>query len=131
MANLGFIGLGAMGGRVTRRLLDAGHTVTGYNRTKSKAQWLLDSGMRWADTPRAVAEAADVTFTMVTNTSALHEVLGGPDGVLAGLGTGKIYIDMSTVSPAASRGLASQVAAKGAQTLDVPVAGSVIALEPG
>ncbi len=131
MAKLGFIGLGAMGGRVTRRLLDAGHTVTGYNRTKSKAQWLLDSGMRWADTPRAVAEAADVTFTMVTNTSALHEVLGGPDGVLAGLGTGKIYIDMSTVSPNASRKLAAQVAEKGAQMLDVPVSGSVITLEQG
>ena len=131
MANLGFIGLGAMGGRITKRLLDAGHTVTGYNRTKSKARWLLEAGMRWADTPRAVAEAADITFTMVTNTTALHEVLGGPDGVLAGLGKGKIYIDMSTVSPAASRRLASQVAAKGAQMLDVPVSGSVITLEQG
>jgi 3-hydroxyisobutyrate dehydrogenase-like beta-hydroxyacid dehydrogenase len=131
MANLGFIGLGAMGGRVTKRLLDAGHSVTGYNRTKSKAQWLLDAGMRWADTPRAVAESADVIFTMVTNTSALHEVLGGPDGVLAGLGKGKIYIDMSTVSPAASKRLAAQVAAKGAQMLDAPVSGSVITLEQG
>src|SRR6266700_6313752 len=119
MANLGFIGLGAMGGRITKRLLDAGHTVTGYNRTKSKAQWLLEAGMRWGETPRAVAEAADVIFTMVTNTAALHEVLGGPDGVLVGLGKGKIYIDMSTVSPAASRRLASQVAAKGAHMLDV------------
>jgi 3-hydroxyisobutyrate dehydrogenase-like beta-hydroxyacid dehydrogenase len=131
MANLGFVGLGAMGGRVTRRLLDAGHTITGYNRTKSKAQWLLDSGMRWADTPRAVAEAADITFTMVTNTNVLHEVLGGSDGVLAGLGKGKIYIDMSTVSPAASRRLAAQVAEKGAQMLDAPVSGSVITLEQG
>ncbi len=131
MANLGFIGLGAMGGRITKRLLDAGHSVTGYNRTRSKAQWLLDAGMRWADTPRKVAEAADVIFTMVTNTSALHEVLGGPDGVLAGLGKGKIYIDMSTVSPAASKRLATQVAAKGAQMLDAPVSGSVITLEQG
>ena len=131
MANLGFIGLGAMGGRITKRLLDAGHTVTGYNRTKSKARWLLEAGMRWGDTPRAVAEAADITFTMVTNTTALHEVLGGPGGVLAGLGKGKIYIDMSTVSPAASRRLASQVAAKDAQMLDVPVSGSVITLEQG
>jgi len=131
MANLGFIGLGAMGGRITKRLLDAGHTVTGYNRTKSKARWLLEAGMRWGDTPRAVAEAADITFTMVTNTTALHEVLGGPDGVLAGLGKGKIYIDMSTVSPAASRHLASQVAAKDAHMLDVPVSGSVITLEQG
>ncbi len=131
MAKLGFIGLGAMGGRVTKRLLDAGHMVTGYNRTKSKAQWLLDAGMHWADSPRAVAEVADAIFTMVTNTNALHEVLGGSDGVLAGLRQGKIYIDMSTVSPNASRKLAAQVAAKGAQMLDVPVSGSVITLEQG
>lgn len=131
MANLGFIGLGAMGGRVTKRLLDAGHTVTGYNRTKSKAEWLLKAGMQWADTPRAVAESADIIFTMVTNTNALQEVLTGSDGILNGLGQGKIYIDMSTVSPNASRKLAEQVAAKGAGMLDVPVSGSVITLEQG
>ena len=131
MANLGFIGLGAMGGRITKRLLDAGHTVTGYNRTKSKAEWLLKAGMQWADSPRAVAESADIVFTMVTNTSALQEVLTGPDGILNGLGQGKIYIDMSTVSPKASRKLAEQVAAKGARMLDVPVSGSVITLEQG
>jgi 3-hydroxyisobutyrate dehydrogenase-like beta-hydroxyacid dehydrogenase len=131
MANLGFIGLGAMGGRVTKRLLDAGHTVTGYNRTKSKAQWLLNAGMRWADSPRAVAEAADVIFTMVTNTNALQEVLTGSDCVLDGLSHGKIYIDMSTVNPNVSRKLAEQVAAKGARMLDVPVSGSVITLEQG
>ena len=131
MANLGFVGLGAMGGRVTKRLLDAGHTVTGYNRTKSKAQWLLDAGMRWGESPGAVAETADVVFTMVTNTAALREVFTGPDGILAGLGDGKIYIDMSTVSPAASRHLAAQVAEKGARMLDSPVSGSVITLEQG
>src|SRR5205085_12166666 len=131
MANLGYIGLGAMGSRVVKRLLDAGHTVTGYNRTRSKAQWLLDLGMQWGETPRTVAETADVIFTMVTNTSALHEVLGGSDGILAGLGKDKVYIDMSTVSPAASRRLATQVAAKGAQMLDCPVSGSVITLEQG
>jgi len=131
MANLGFVGLGAMGGRVTKRLLDAGHTVTGYNRTKSKAQWLLDAGMRLGESPRAVAESVDVVFTMVTNTAALHEVFNGPDGILAGLGKGKVYIDMSTVSPAASRHLAAQVAEKGARMLDSPVSGSVITLEQG
>jgi 3-hydroxyisobutyrate dehydrogenase-like beta-hydroxyacid dehydrogenase len=131
MANLGFIGMGAMGGRVTKRLLDAGHTVTGYNRTKSKAEWLLKAGLQWADSPRAVAESADIVFTMVTNTNALHEVLTGSDGILNGLGKGKIYIDMSTVSPDASRKLAEQVAAKGARMLDVPVSGSVITLEQG
>ena len=131
MASLGFIGLGTMGGRVTKRLLEAGHTVTGYNRTKSKAQWLLNAGMQWANSPQAVAESADIIFTMLTNTNALHEVLTGSDGILNGLGQGKIYIDMSTVSPNASRKLAEQVAAKGARMLDVPVSGSVITLEQG
>jgi 3-hydroxyisobutyrate dehydrogenase-like beta-hydroxyacid dehydrogenase len=131
MANLGFIGLGAMGGRVTGRLLAAGHSVTGYNRTKAKAQWLLDAGMRWGESPRAVAQAADIVFTMVTNTQALHQVFNGSDGILAGLGPGKVYIDMSTVSPAASRHLAGQVAEKGARMLDSPVSGSVITLEQG
>jgi 3-hydroxyisobutyrate dehydrogenase-like beta-hydroxyacid dehydrogenase len=85
MSQLGFIGLGKMGGRVAKRFLDAGHTVTGYNRTKSKARWLLDAGMRWGESPRQVTEVADVTFSMVTNTAALHEVLNGNDGILAGL----------------------------------------------
>lgn len=131
MARLGYIGLGTMGGRVTKRLLDAGHTVTGYNRTRTKAQWLIDAGMQWAETPRQVAQAADVVFSMVTNTAALQQVTDGPDGLLAGLGPGKIYCDMSTVSPAFSRTLADRVAAAGAQMLDVPVSGSVITLEQG
>jgi 3-hydroxyisobutyrate dehydrogenase-like beta-hydroxyacid dehydrogenase len=131
MANLGFVGLGVMGSRMVKRLLDAGHTVIGYNRTKSKAQWLLDAGMKWGETPRAVAQTAEVTFSMVTNTEALRAVASGPEGILAGLGSGKIYIDMSTVAPAASREIAAQVAAKGAQMLDAPVSGSVITLEEG
>ena len=72
MANLGFVGLGVMGSEMVVRLLDKGHTVTGYNRTKSKAQRLIDRGMKWADSPRAVCAAADVTFSMVTNSAALH-----------------------------------------------------------
>jgi 3-hydroxyisobutyrate dehydrogenase-like beta-hydroxyacid dehydrogenase len=131
MARLGFIGLGTMGSRVTKRLLDAGHTVIGYNRTKSKAQWLLDAGMQWGDAPRQVAASADVVFSMVTNTAALQYVTDGPDGLLAGLGSGKIYCDMSTVNPSFTRSLASRVAATGAQMLDVPVSGSVITLEQG
>lgn len=131
MATLGFVGLGAMGGRISKRLLDAGHTVIGYNRTRSKAQWLLDSGLRWGESPRAVAEAADVIFSMVTNTAALEAVVEGPDGILAGLGPGKIYVDMSTVSPAKSRAVAEQVAQRGARMLDTPVSGSVVTLEQG
>ncbi|HEY2919171.1 MAG TPA: NAD(P)-dependent oxidoreductase [Candidatus Binatia bacterium] len=130
-ADLGFIGLGVMGSRMVKRLLAAGHTVTGYNRTKSKAQWLLDAGMKWGDTPRAVAQAADMVFSMVTNTQALEAVTGGPEGIVAGLGAGKIYIDMSTVSPAVSREVARQVGARGAQMLDAPVSGSVTTLEEG
>ena len=131
MATLGFVGLGAMGGRVTKRLLDAGHTVTGYNRTPSKAEWLLQAGMRWGESPRAVAESSDVIFTMVTNTAALEAVVGGPDGILAGLGPGKVYVDMSTVSPAKSRAVAARVAELGASMLDAPVSGSVVTLEQG
>ncbi len=131
MATLGFIGLGVMGSRVVKRLLNAGHTVTGYNRTKSKAQWLIDAGMRWGDTPRAVAETADVVFSMVTDTGALRAIALGENGVCAGLSRGKIYVEMSTVNPAVSRELAAQVSANGAQMLDAPVSGSVITLEQG
>jgi len=100
MANLGFVGLGVMGGNMVARLLDKGHTVTGYNRTRTKAQWLIDRGMKWADSPRAVAGAADFTFSMVTNSAAINSITEGTDGILAGLGPGKLLIDMSTVSPA-------------------------------
>ena len=131
MAELGFVGLGVMGSRIAKRLLDAGHQVAGYNRTRAKAQWLLDAGMKWGDSPRAVAEASDIVFSMVTNTAALSAVANGDDGILAGLPRGKVYVDMSTVSPAASRELAARVAAQGSQMLDAPVSGSVITLEQG
>jgi len=131
MLNLGFVGLGVMGGRMAKRLLDGGHSVTGYNRTKSKAQWLLDLGMKWADTPRAVAGSSDVVFSMIANNSALRAVTEGNEGIVAGLSTGKIYVEMSTVSPAAIRELAKQVETKGAEMLDAPVSGSSITLEEG
>jgi 3-hydroxyisobutyrate dehydrogenase-like beta-hydroxyacid dehydrogenase len=131
MANLGFVGLGAMGSEMVSRLLDKGHAVTGYNRTKSKAQRLLDRGMQWADSPRAVAAAADFTLSMVTNSAALTQVFDGPDGMLAGLSAGKILIDMSTVSPAVSRALADRVRQKGADMVDAPVSGSVLTLQQG
>jgi 3-hydroxyisobutyrate dehydrogenase-like beta-hydroxyacid dehydrogenase len=120
-----------MGSRMVKRLLDAGHSVTGYNRTRAKAQWLLDTGMKWAETPRQIAGSADVVFSMVSDTAALQAITAGTYGVVAGLAAGKIYIDMSTVSPAASRDIAQQVAAKGAHMLDAPVSGSVITLEEG
>ena len=131
MAKLGFIGLGVMGGNMVARLLEKGHTVTGYNRTKSKAQWLLDRGMKWGDSPRAVAEASDITFSMVTNAAALAAVTDGADGLLAGISAGKLYVDMSTVSPDVSRALAARVREKGSDMVDAPVSGSVITLQQG
>ena len=131
MAEIGFVGLGVMGGRIARRLLAAGHTVIGHNRTRAKAEWLIAEGMAWADSPRAVAEAAEVTFSMVTGTAALEAITRGPDGVVAGLGPGKMYVDMSTASPKASQELAGLVAERGAAMLDAPVSGSVVTLEEG
>ncbi len=131
MANLGFVGLGVMGSQMVNRLLGKGHVVTGYNRTRSKAQWLIDRGMKWADSPRAVAAAADVTFAMVTNSAALAAITDGPDGLLAGLSKGKTFIDMSTVSPTVSRALSTKVREKGADMVDSPVSGSVTTLQEG
>jgi len=130
-ATVGFIGLGAMGGRMTKRLLDAGHAVVGYNRTAAKAQPLVATGMTLAPSPRQVAEAAEVVFSMVTNTEALDAIAHGPDGVLAGLRRGGVWAEMSTVSPAATRRLAEEVRARGAALLDAPVSGSVATLEQG
>jgi 3-hydroxyisobutyrate dehydrogenase-like beta-hydroxyacid dehydrogenase len=131
MTEVGFVGLGTMGGRMAARLLAAGHSVTGWNRTPGRAGWLLEKGMRWADSPRAVAEASELTLTMVTDTAALQAVTRGEHGILSGLGPGKVYVDMSTVSPDASRKLAAEVRARGAAMLDAPVSGSVVTLEEG
>jgi 3-hydroxyisobutyrate dehydrogenase-like beta-hydroxyacid dehydrogenase len=120
-----------MGGQMVARLLDKGHTVTGHNRTKSKAQWLIDKGMKWADSPREVCAAADITFSMVTDSSAVEKIAAGENGLLAGLSAGKVLIDMSTVSPAISRGLAERVRQRGADMVDAPVSGSVLTLQQG
>jgi 3-hydroxyisobutyrate dehydrogenase-like beta-hydroxyacid dehydrogenase len=131
MANLGFVGLGVMGGQMVNRLLGKGHTVTGYNRTGTKAEWLVKKGMKWADSPRAVCAAADITFSMVTNSRALEAIVEGPDGMLGSLTGGKILVDMSTVSPEVSRSIAAKVRQKGSDMLDAPVSGSVITLQEG
>ncbi len=131
MAKLGFVGLGVMGGNMVARLLSKGHAVTGYNRTRSKAEWLIARGMKWADSPRAAAEASDVVFAMVTNSAALTAVAEGANGLLAGLSSGKIFSDMSTVSPNSSRALAAKVREKGADMADCPVSGSVVTLQEG
>ncbi len=131
MATVGFVGLGVMGGGIARRLLQAGHTVHGYNRTRAKAEALEPLGLVVEESPRAVAEAADVVLSMVTNVKALRAVSEGDDGILAGLGAGKVWVDHSTASPAASRELAERVRELGAEMVDAPVSGSVSTLEEG
>jgi 3-hydroxyisobutyrate dehydrogenase-like beta-hydroxyacid dehydrogenase len=131
MANLGFVGLGVMGSEMVNRLLSKGHSVTGYNRTRSKAKWLVKKGMKWAESPRAVVANADVTLSMVTNSAALGAVMNGPDGMLAGVTQGKILVDISTVGPAFSREIAAKVREKGGDMVDSPVSGSVITLQEG
>ncbi len=131
MAELGYVGLGVMGSAIVRRLLDAGHDVHVWNRTPDKAEPLLEAGARWAGSPREAAELGEFVFTMVTNTAAVEAVAGGEDGILAGLGPGKVYVEMSTASPANTRTLAGRVAAAGAQMLDSPVSGTSITVEQG
>ena len=111
--NLGFVGLGAMGQVIVPRLIAAGHTVTGWNRTRERAEPLLKLGMRFADTPRAVAENSEIVFSIVTDSKALRAVALGPDGVVSGLRQGGIFIDMSTIEPDASRAVAAEFAKAG------------------
>jgi 3-hydroxyisobutyrate dehydrogenase-like beta-hydroxyacid dehydrogenase len=131
MTTIGIIGLGSMGGSIAGRLLAAGHHVYGTNRTTARAAALREAGLDWRDTPREVAAQADVIFSMVADDQALASVTSGPDGILAGLKPGAIYVDMSTVSPQASRELAGRVRALGAEMLDAPVSGSVPAATDG
>jgi 3-hydroxyisobutyrate dehydrogenase-like beta-hydroxyacid dehydrogenase len=128
---VGFVGLGAMGGRIAGRLLATGHSVVGTNRTAAKAAPLIERGLEWRDTPREVAQAAELVLSMVTDDAALAAVTSGEDGILAGLSPGKLYVDTSTVSPAVSRELANRVRGLGGDMLDAPVSGTVTAAEDG
>ena len=130
MNRIGFVGLGSMGAAIAGRLLP-GNQVQGTNRTKAKAVALIEQGLTWRDTPREAAAGAQVVFSMVTDDAALAAITSGPDGILAGLWPGTIYVDMSTVSPQASRELARRVRWAGATMIDAPVSGSVPAAETG
>jgi 3-hydroxyisobutyrate dehydrogenase-like beta-hydroxyacid dehydrogenase len=131
MSAVGFVGLGTMGGRIAGRLLAAGHDVYGTNRTKAKAAPLIERGLAWRDTPREVAAAAEVVFSMVTDDVALEAIAAGPNGLLAGLSARHVWVDMSTVGPAASTALADRARARAAEMLDAPVSGSVHEVEAG
>jgi len=128
---LGFVGLGAMGQLTVPRLMAAGHEVTGWNRSRDKAEALIAQGMRWADTPKAVAAASEIVFSIVTDAKAVREITLGPDGVVAGLKRGGIYIDMSTIAPDDSRAVAAEFARAGAIMLDGPLSGSPVTVKAG
>jgi 3-hydroxyisobutyrate dehydrogenase-like beta-hydroxyacid dehydrogenase len=128
---IGFVGLGHMGGNMAARFLAAGYAVYGESRHRGDAEDLEREGLQWRDTPREVAEAADVLITSVPDDDVLESVASGSDGILAGLTDGKVWVDMSTVSPRASRELAKRVQAEGAAMLDAPVSGSVPQVQAG
>jgi 3-hydroxyisobutyrate dehydrogenase-like beta-hydroxyacid dehydrogenase len=129
--NLGFVGLGAMGQLIVPRLLNAGHKVTGWNRSRDKAAPLIAAGMAWADTPRAVAQNSEIVFSIVTDAKAVRAVALGPDGIVAGLKRGGIYIDMSTIEPEESRAVAAEFAHAGSIMLDGPLSGSPVTVVAG
>src|SRR6266550_7823865 len=128
---VGFIGLGAMGALIVPRLMAAGHRVTGWNRSRDKAAKLIDAGMAWADSPRAVAEKSEIVFSIVTDGAAVRAVALGDDGVLAGLKPGGIYADMSTIAPDVSRAVAAEFAKAGRLMLDAPISGSPVTVTAG
>jgi 3-hydroxyisobutyrate dehydrogenase-like beta-hydroxyacid dehydrogenase len=133
MESIGFVGLGHMGGNMATRFLAARYSVCGTARSPERAQWLIDRGLRWLDTPRAVAEASDVVLTSLPDDAVVEAVSAGPDGLLAGLRAEMLWVDLSTVSPRISRELADRVRrdGRGAQMLDAPVSGSVPQVKSG
>jgi 3-hydroxyisobutyrate dehydrogenase-like beta-hydroxyacid dehydrogenase len=128
---IGFVGLGHMGGNMAARFLAEGYEVYGEERTREHAQHLVDEGLRWGDTPRAVTQAADIVFTSIPDDGALEAVGSGPEGILEGLDPVTIWVDVSTVSPRASRAMADRVRSRGATMLDAPVSGSVPQVRSG
>jgi 3-hydroxyisobutyrate dehydrogenase-like beta-hydroxyacid dehydrogenase len=129
--SVGFVGLGHMGGNMAARFLASGYAVYGVQRSRERAQELIEQGLQWRDSPREVTEGANVVFTSVPDDGVLEDVASGPDGILAGLAEGKTWVDVSTVSPQLSRELAGRARAQGAAMLDAPVSGSVPQVQTG
>ncbi len=128
---IGFVGLGAMGAIIVPRLMAAGHTVTGWNRSRDKAEALIKAGMSWAATPRAVAAQSEIVFSIVTDAAAVAAVALGPDGIISGLKRDGVYLDMSTIAPEASRAIATAFTEVGLSMLDAPISGSPVTLVQG
>ena len=129
--NIGFVGLGDMGKAIVPRLIAAGHSVTGWNRTEKRALPLLSLGMRWANSPRDAAREADIVFSIVTDSAAVTSVALGPQGIISGLRKGAVYLDMSTIAPETSRTVAAEFAKAGLIMMDAPISGTTLTLSQG
>lgn len=121
---IGFIGLGIMGSRMARHLLNAGHDLIIHNRTAEKATELLDAGATWADSPAVVAEKVDVLFTMLAHPEAVTASALGTDGFLDALRPNTLWVDCSTVHPSFAKRMAAEADSRGIRYMDAPVAGS-------
>jgi 3-hydroxyisobutyrate dehydrogenase-like beta-hydroxyacid dehydrogenase len=133
MLTIGLVGLGHMGGNMAARYLSSGYTVYGETRNRDNVRWLVDQGLRWVETPRELTERVDLVMTSLPDDGVVKSVASGPDGILAGLSEGKVWADLSTISPSASRDLAARVRqeGRGAHMLDTPVSGSVPQVKTG
>ncbi|MGB7467477.1 MAG: NAD(P)-dependent oxidoreductase [Candidatus Acidiferrum sp.] len=129
--NVGFIGLGDMGQAIVPRLLEAGHRVTGWNRTKEKAEPLLKRGMLWADSPRQLASGSDVVFSIVTDSAAVKALALGENGIISGLRKDGVYLDMSTIDPEASRAVGAEFSKAGLTMMDAPISGTTLTIGQG
>jgi 3-hydroxyisobutyrate dehydrogenase-like beta-hydroxyacid dehydrogenase len=129
--NVGFIGLGDMGQAIVPRLLEAGHRVTGWNRTKEKAGPLLKRGMLWADSPRQLASGSDVVFSIVTDSAAVKALALGENGIISGLRKDGAYLDMSTIDPEASRAVGAEFSKAGLTMMDAPISGTTLTIGQG
>ena len=128
---IGFVGLGDMGQAIVPRLLAAGHTVTGWNRTREKAARMFKLGMLWANTPREVAFESEIVFSIVTDSAAVRSLALGENGIIAGLRKDAMYLDMSTIDPDASRAVAAEFAKSGLTMMDAPISGTTLTLSKG
>lgn len=128
---VGFIGLGDMGQAIVPRLLAGGHQVTGWNRTRQKAEPLFKLGMQWAESPKQLAAESDVIFTIVTDSEAVKALALGENGIISGLRKGAVYLDMSTIDPEASRSVGAAFGKAGLIMMDAPISGTTLTIGQG
>jgi len=129
--NIGFVGLGDMGKGIVPRLITAGYSVTGWNRSLGKSDELIEMGMAWGETPAAVAANSDIIFSCVTDSAAIKAVALGDNGIIEGISEDSLYLDISTISPTVSREIGAAFRVKGRTMMDAPISGSPVTLEQG